>query len=113
MRAQVAADGPVNLAALALASWAQYLLGQTDHGEPIELAADPLLKEAVGFAEASVANPAAFLDFTAVFGTDLAAADRFAKAFADALELLRSGGIRSAIRTTLSEYGTVGGTSGA
>ena len=68
VESQLERDGQVKLSALALAAWCQYLLGQTDAGEPIVLSADPRLDQALAFARASVSDPAAFLGFTDVFG---------------------------------------------
>ena len=108
VRAQVAAKGPVSLCALALAAWCQYLNGVDDHGNPIELSGDPNLDLARQFAQQSVAEPGAFLDFTMVFGADLADSDHFRSAFIAALSLLRSKGIRSAIDAALNEHETPG-----
>jgi len=109
VRAQIAAGGPVALSALALAGWCQYLEGTTDHGEPIEPSPDPLLDEAIGFAKQSVQDPTAFLNFTAVFDEDVRTAESFRSAFADALERLRSSGIRPAISQAINEVETLGG----
>lgn len=108
VRAQVAAGGPIELSALALAGWCQYLLGTDDHGQPITLAADPNLAAAVDYARQSQTNPAAFLQFEAVFGQDLGAADLFRTSFVDALGRLRSNGIRSAIDAAINEVESTG-----
>ena len=110
MRAQVEAGGPLQLAALALAGWAQYLSGVDDHGTTIELANDPLLTEATRFAELSRTDPAAFLDFTAVFGDDLRDAEPFRTAFTAALEQLRSDGAQATVESFL-HGGSAGGKS--
>ncbi|MGI9611059.1 MAG: hypothetical protein ACR2NL_12270, partial [Acidimicrobiia bacterium] len=86
--------------ALALAGWCEYLSGPPD-----SLAADPLLDQAKAHADRSQQDPAAFLGFTEVFGTDLRGADRFADAFVHALGLLRSQGVASAIHATLRKSG--------
>lgn len=103
VRANVDADGPVELAALALAGWCHYLNGVSEAGQTIELSSDPLLSAAVGHAAASVEEPTAFLGFAAVFGTDLPHNERFASAFARSLTRLRTSGVRSTIALTLSE----------
>ena len=98
VRAQLDSGGPIQLATLALAGWCQYLTGPQDH-----LATDPLLAEAVGHAVASRTSPEAFLDFAAVFGTDLREDRRFRDAFTSALRLLRERGVQSAVETTLGQ----------
>ena len=92
VESQLGRNGQVKLSALALAAWCQYLLGQTDAGEPIVLSADPRLDEAVAFARASIDDPAAFLEFTDVFGRRLPADARFVAAFTDALTSIRKVG---------------------
>jgi mannitol 2-dehydrogenase len=98
VRGQLAAGGRLELAALALAAWCEYL------GRPSEtLASDPRLEEAQAHAARSVAEPASFLSFTDVFGDDLVTADRFVDAFVGALRHLRERGVRSAIEYALAE----------
>jgi mannitol 2-dehydrogenase len=92
VESQLEQGGQVKLSALALAAWCQYLLGKDDAGEDITISADPRLDEAQAFARASVADPAAFLGFTDVFGQRLPADPRFVSAFADALKSLREVG---------------------
>ena len=103
IRAQLAAGGPIGLGALALAGWCQYLNGSTLSGHPIELAPDPLLAEAVRWAAASKADPAAFLDLAEVFPADLADHERFRAVFAQHLLLLRTEGLSSAIDAALDD----------
>ncbi len=112
MRTHVAGGGPLDLGALLLATWCQYLAGTSDAGLAIDIAADPLVDTGAALAAASTDNPAAFLQFAQVFGDDLPANDRFATAFASALESLRILGVRSAIRNATGEIGvaTNGGT---
>ena len=101
VRAQVQANGPLELSALALAGWCQYLLGIDDHGNPIELANDPLFEDARRYAELSRDTPAAFLGFEAVFGTDLAASESFQTAFTTALTNLRESGAHATVESQL------------
>lgn len=103
IQAQLAIGGPIELSALALAGWCQYLGGTTMTGSRIEPAADPLLPEAVAHAEASRANPQAFLDFAQVFPPDIAEHPRFIAAFDRQLQRLRTGGISSAIEASLND----------
>ena len=103
IQAQLAADGPITLSALALAGWCEYLNGTTSSGKPIELASDPLLAEAVGRAEASRSDPSAFLDFPAVFPAEIAGHPRFVAAFDRHLRLMRTRGVPSAIESALAD----------
>lgn len=98
IRAQLAAGGPIALSALALAGWCEYLTQP-----PNRLAPDPLRDEAAGHAERSRHDPASFLDFAEVFGSDLPRSRRFSDAFVHGLTLLRTQGIPSAIKATLRE----------
>ncbi|MGI9616378.1 MAG: mannitol dehydrogenase family protein [Acidimicrobiales bacterium] len=99
--AQLEADGPIALGALAVAGWCEYLNGVTGSGRPIELAPDPLLSEASARAAASRSEPTAFLDFPAVFPVEIADHPRFVAAFDRQLRLLRTGGVTSAIESAL------------
>lgn len=108
MRTQLAQDGPLELGSLLLATWCQYLLGTSDSGQAIELAADPLVERGQVAATASVDDPAAFLLFSQVFDTEIATNERFVQAFAAALENLRNLGVRSAIRNASGDSGVAG-----
>ena len=103
IRAQLAAGGPIALSALALAGWCEYLSGSTLSGDPIELAPDPLLDEAVDHARASRTDPRAFLGFTKVFTPDIAEHPRFVAAFDRQLRRLRTDGLTSAIHAALND----------
>lgn len=106
LRAQLAADGPIELATLALAGWCQYLLGVSESGARIPLSPDPRLDEAQRHARASQQDPAAFLAFRPVFGEDLPASQRFTDTFGEALTSLRRDGVRSSIARRLDDPGT-------
>jgi mannitol 2-dehydrogenase len=97
IQAQLERGGPVQLAALALAGWCQYLLAKDEKGRDINVAYDPNLRLATEFAEASRTDPAAFLSYTDVFGPHLAGNTVFASAFATALTSLRETGVRSTL----------------
>ncbi len=100
IRAQLAGDGHVTLSAMALAGWCEYLRrGEADGS----LSSDPMLDIAVQHAQRSVDDPAAFLSFVEVFGTDLPATSAFVAAFTGALSLLRQGGVQSALAVALQE----------
>jgi mannitol 2-dehydrogenase len=102
IESQLDRGGQVRLSALALAAWCQYLLGRDDQGRAIALSADPRLDEAVTFAQASLAQPAAFLDFGDVFGPRLPAHRVFRAAFVDALGSLRGGGTHRTLERWLT-----------
>lgn len=99
IRRNLATGGPVELSALALAGWCQYLTGRSERGNSIDPAPDPLLAEAQRHARASLDDPVAFLAFRPVFGDDVPADPRFAAAFGKALESLRIDGVRFALET--------------
>ncbi|MEM9131778.1 MAG: mannitol dehydrogenase family protein [Actinomycetota bacterium] len=101
IRAQLAADGPIELSTLALAAWCQYL-GRVDaEGRPIQPAADPNLEEAVSHAKRAIDAPTAFLDFEQVFDADLRNDQRFSRSFEAALLTLRKEGVAAAINGAL------------
>lgn len=102
---QVEGGGPVACSALALAGWCEYLNGTTETGQPIKIASDPWLDEAKAAAQASRSNPLAFLEFKPVF-SDIPAGSSFHTAFGQALEGLRSAGVRSTITETLGTPGS-------
>ena len=97
---QVAADGPVELAALALAGWCEYLRLGDDPTSSIRLSADPGLEAAVTLARASVDAPRTFLDLDLVFDDELRGRT-FATAFERGLSAIRTEGVRSAIADAL------------
>ncbi|MCL4152303.1 UNVERIFIED_CONTAM: hypothetical protein GTU68_013108 [Idotea baltica] len=105
VRTHLADGGPVELGALLLASWCQYLLGATEAGESIELAMDPLVEDASAAAKASLQDPSAFLSFAPVFDEQLRNDPRLTASFVAALESVRSDGLRSAIRNTTGGLG--------
>jgi hypothetical protein len=63
----------------------------------------PRLDDALRHAVESIEHPAAFLDFTDVFGDDLRQSERFADAFVAALSTLRSAGVASTVSGTDEE----------
>jgi mannitol 2-dehydrogenase len=102
VRNQLRAGGPIELSALALAGWCQYLVGVGDDGSQIIHASDPDFENARSFALGSLSDPAHFLGYQRVFGDDVAADVRFQSAFEDALKSLRSSGVRATLATALS-----------
>ena len=92
---QLELDGPVEHAALALAGWARYLATVP----AAERAPDPHGEEAAAFANRSVADPRAFLEFDQVFTPRLRESDRFGEAFAAASRELAARGSIGAMET--------------
>ena len=102
IEAQLGADGPINLSALALAGWCQYLGGVDENGSAIDVSHDPMLEDAQRFAIASQQDPLAFLDFDAVFPTSLRSDPRLRSAFEAALSAIRERGVITAINEVLA-----------
>ena len=102
VRSQLSDDGPIALSALALAGWCRYLQGVADDGSAIDISPDPQLEEAVRYAKQAENDPAAFLAFEDVFGTDLASNDRLVVAFSNASAYLAENGVASTIDSALS-----------
>jgi mannitol 2-dehydrogenase len=93
IESQLDRGGQVRLAGLALAGWCQYLLGKDDKGHELTISSDPEFLSARAYAEASVLDPLAFLDFADVFGERLATDPVFAPNFAAAVSSLRENGL--------------------
>jgi len=94
--AQLAAGGPVRQCAAVVASWARYAEGIDEQGRPIDVV-DPRRDTLMAAARKQDANPMAFLEDRSVFG-DLAQRTPFVRAYLDALELIRTKGVRVALR---------------
>jgi mannitol 2-dehydrogenase len=105
IESQLDKGGQVRLSALALAGWCQYLLGKDDGGRDLTLSADPRLDEAIEFAQASITEPAAFLDFGDVFGPRLPADPAFRAAFVEALTSIRRDGTHRTLERWLAGEG--------
>lgn len=104
VRDQLAVGGSIELSALALAGWCRYLrAGVDERGRPIIVAGDPDRDEAMARAARSVSDPASFLGYEAVFGTDLAADERFVTAFVEASSALERGGVIPSILQFLGD----------
>ena len=97
LRTHLANGGPTELAALFLATWCQALLGKSDAGNPIELGPDPMLDRAQAAAQASVENPAAFLDLEPVFD-GIRDNEAFVANFVSALNDVRNNGLRPTLQ---------------
>ncbi len=101
IESQLEKGGPVKLSALALAGWCQYLLGKDEQRRDITLAADPRLQQAQAHAQASLADPAAFLAFREVFGEHVANDPIFRSAFVAALGSIRQVGVHATLERWL------------
>jgi mannitol 2-dehydrogenase len=83
--AQIKTGGPLNLVALMIAGWCQYLRGVADDGTLLTLAHDPGIGEATAAAHKSIHDPRAFLALESALGANLSKSDRFVSAFTRAL----------------------------
>lgn len=102
VRDQLAADGPVALSALALAGWCLYLRGGPNaRSEPIEVAGDPNRQEVMARATRSLTDPASFLGYEPVFGSDLGSNASLVPAFVAALGSLERTGVVPSITDAL------------
>ena len=90
------------MTALFLATWCQGLLGVSDAGNEIELGPDPLLDEVRAAAQASLENPAAFLDFEPVFDAAIRENEKFVAQFVAAVTSIRENGLRATIREAVA-----------
>jgi len=93
---QLRRGGPVRHCAAVVASWARYAEGVDEQGEPIDVV-DPRRDALVAAARKQGGNPTAFIEDRSVFG-DLAQSAPFVWAYLDALELIRTKGVRVALR---------------
>lgn len=91
----LANDGPVQLAAAAVASWARYAEGTDEWGKPYEVV-DQLADSLIPIARSQHQNPTAFVEVTAVF-CDLAHQPRFVDAYCWALDSLHHKGARATL----------------
>ncbi|MCV7352165.1 mannitol dehydrogenase family protein [Mycobacterium parmense] len=91
----LANDGPVALAAAAVASWARYAEGTDEWGKPYEVV-DQLADSLIPIARSQHQHPTAFIEITAVF-CDLAHQPRFVEAYRWALESLHHKGARATL----------------
>jgi mannitol 2-dehydrogenase len=85
-------NGPVELSAAVVASWARYAEGVDEQGEPIDVQ-DQLAENLVPLAKSQLDNPTAFIENTALFG-DLAQQPRFVDAYVRTLDSLHRNGAR-------------------
>jgi mannitol 2-dehydrogenase len=94
---QLARDGPIECAALALAGWARYLAATP----AAERAADADGEQSAGYARRARNDPVAFLELTTVFPTSLRDNERFREIFAASARSLASHGPIGAVEALL------------
>ncbi len=102
LRTHLENGGPTELAALLMACWCQCLTGKSDAGNDIEYGPDANLEQAKAAAQASLENPAAFLELAPMFDgiRDNAA---FVETFATTLTKVRENGLRATIQEYVAE----------
>ncbi len=100
LRANLARGGEIRRSAAVLAGWARAAEGADDAGLPLALV-DPRAEQLGARADRQAAEPLAFLADPDVFG-DLAADERFAAAYRDALASLRARGARATVAALVS-----------
>jgi mannitol 2-dehydrogenase len=100
VRHHLATGGPIEHAALVVASWARYDEGVDEAGEPIEIV-DRLADRLHRAALAQRTDPLAFLRDREVFG-DLVDDQRFTAAYTAALESLHTNGARRTVEDLVS-----------
>ena len=101
LRTHLANGGPTKLAALLLATWCQSLTGKSDAGNDIEYGPDAMLEQAKAAAQASLENPAAFLDLAPTFD-GIRDNEAFVAEFAATLTAVRENGLRATIQDYVS-----------
>ncbi len=101
LRTHLANGGPTEMTALFLATWCQALTGVSDLGNPIEYGPDPMLEEAKAAAQASLENPAAFLELAPIFD-GIRENEAFVAEFVAAVNSIRENGLRGAIQAAVA-----------
>jgi mannitol 2-dehydrogenase len=85
---QLERDGPIERSATALAGWARYLVDVEPARQSFDADADSARRHAAG----AVADPAAFLDYGAVFPPAVQSSARFRAAFSDSYRRIAEDG---------------------
>jgi mannitol 2-dehydrogenase len=101
VRIQLAAGGPVRLAAAVVASWARYAEGVDEQGEPFTVV-DRLAERLQALAGLQREDPLAFLADRSLFG-DLVDEPRFVEAYLAALRSLHAVGARATLEGLMAD----------
>jgi mannitol 2-dehydrogenase len=100
VREQLKVNGPVELSAAIVASWARYDEGIDEQGNPIEVV-DPLRDELIAIAKTQRENPIAFIQNTKLFG-DLGSNPSFTKPYLAVLNSLHVDGAQKTLKGLLN-----------
>jgi len=103
VRAQLSLGGEIVRSAAIVASWARYVEGTDERGEPIEVV-DRQRDRLMALAARQSTDPLAFITNRELFG-DLVEQERFVDAYLSALRSLHERGARATLRTLVEELG--------
>lgn len=101
VRQQLAAGGPVHRSAAIVASWARYMEGTDERGQPIDVV-DRHRERLTALARAQREDPLAFISNRELFG-DLAEHQRFVEPYLDTLHSLHERGARATLERLTSK----------
>jgi mannitol 2-dehydrogenase len=101
IRHQLVHEGPIDSAALVVASWARYAEGRDEQGQPIDVV-DPLAQQVMAAAQRQDEDPIAFIEQRDLFG-DLADQPRFVAAYVPLLQHLKAHGARATLAMHLGD----------
>ncbi|HEV3173449.1 MAG TPA: mannitol dehydrogenase family protein [Actinocrinis sp.] len=99
-RARLAGGARSPMCAATVASWARYVEGTDEDGQPINVV-DPRREELMAAANTYPSNPTAFIENKAVFG-DISHYNAFVEDYAQVLGDIHAKGTRAALRNLLS-----------
>ncbi|SHF71940.1 fructuronate reductase [Microbulbifer donghaiensis] len=106
LRHQLESGGSIELLTFALACWIRYVSAVDDAGNPIEVS-DPLAREMKAICDAHRDKPkelaGAFLQFAAVFGSDLQHSQRLQQALTTWLTSIGKHGVLSTVRMQMEK----------
>jgi mannitol 2-dehydrogenase len=100
IRERLAQGKPAKLLSLAIAGWLRYLSGVDEKGRPISID-DPIAQKLTRCAKKGGADPAALLELTEVFGTDLPRNAAFTAEVSRALKLIYEKGSAAALQEAI------------
>jgi mannitol 2-dehydrogenase len=106
VRAQLAADGPIDRSAAIVASWARYAEGVDEHGKPITIV-DRRRERVTELASRLREDPLAFITDHELFG-ELGDNELFAEAYLSALQSLHQRGARMTLASLAEPLGASG-----